>query len=186
MLRREVRWTTSAGKTVRVSTVRLVSLVQRAIAAIHYEVEAIDSPIRVVVQSELVANEPAPQSDPDPRAAAFLGAPLRSEQYLASDVRAVLAHTTKLSGLRIAAAMDHIIDGPDGVQTTSDCSADLARVMITTNLQPGERLQVVKLLGYGWSSRRSAAGGARPGRRSARGGSSHRLGRPPREPACLP
>jgi alpha,alpha-trehalose phosphorylase len=157
VLRRNVQWRTSAGKTVRVSTVRLVSLVQRAVAAIHYEVEDVDSPVRVVVQSELVANEPLPPSDGDPRAAAFLGAPLRSEQFLHSDVRAVLVHATKLSGLRIAAAMDHVIDGPSGTQTTSDCSEDLARLMITANLQPGERLRVVKLLAYSWSSRRSAA-----------------------------
>jgi alpha,alpha-trehalose phosphorylase len=38
----------------------LVSFVQRSIAAICYDVEAIDVPVRVVVQSELVANEQLP------------------------------------------------------------------------------------------------------------------------------
>ena len=32
---------------------------------------------------------------------------------------------------------------------------DLARVTISTELEPGQVLRVVKLLGYGWSSRRS-------------------------------
>ena len=62
VLRRSVRWTIPAGSTVKVSSVRMVSLTQRAIAAINYEVEAADAPIRVVVQSELVANEALPQS----------------------------------------------------------------------------------------------------------------------------
>ena len=42
---------------------------QRAIAAIAYEVEPLDSPARVVVQSELVANEQLPPADGDPRGA---------------------------------------------------------------------------------------------------------------------
>src|SRR6185312_8696629 len=34
--------------------------------------------------------------------------------------------------------------------------ADLGRVTITANLEPGQRLRVVKFLAYGWSSRRSS------------------------------
>jgi alpha,alpha-trehalose phosphorylase len=56
VLRRSVLWTTPDGKTVKISSVRLVSFTQRAIVAISYEVEPIDAPLRVVVQSELVAN----------------------------------------------------------------------------------------------------------------------------------
>src|SRR5213083_1813116 len=40
VLRRSLRWTTPAGRSVRVSSVRMVSFIQRAIAAISYEVEA--------------------------------------------------------------------------------------------------------------------------------------------------
>src|SRR5260221_11521743 len=50
VLRRSVRWTTPAGRTVKVSSVRMVSLTQRAIVAISYEVEPLDAPVRVVVQ----------------------------------------------------------------------------------------------------------------------------------------
>src|SRR5438270_910477 len=55
LLRRSVRWTTPAGRTVKVSSVRMVSFTQRAIVAISYEVEPLETPVRVVVQSELVA-----------------------------------------------------------------------------------------------------------------------------------
>src|SRR5438128_10662036 len=57
VLNRRVEWRSPAGDSVRVSSTRLVSFVQRAAAAILYEVEPIDGPLRVVVQSELVANE---------------------------------------------------------------------------------------------------------------------------------
>ena len=60
-LTREVRWSSPAGKTVKVRSERLVSLTQRAVAAICYEVE-VEDPALIVVQSELVANEQLPTS----------------------------------------------------------------------------------------------------------------------------
>ena len=39
--------------------------------------------------------------------------------------------------------------------TASESEPDLARVTISTELAPGERLTMVKLMAYGWSSRRS-------------------------------
>jgi alpha,alpha-trehalose phosphorylase len=157
VLRRRAEWSTPAGKLVRVSSLRLVSLVQRAVAAILYEVEPLDAPARLVVQSELVANESMPPTDADPRAAAALGAPLRSEHYSDHEGRAVLVHFTERSALRLAAGMDHIVKGPDGTDTATESSPDLARVAVTADVQPGERLRIVKLLAYGWSSRRSTA-----------------------------
>jgi alpha,alpha-trehalose phosphorylase len=157
VLRRDAEWCSPAGKQVRVSSVRLVSLVQRAVAAIAYEVEAVDAPVRVVVQSELVANEPTSPAQADPRTAADLDSPLQSERFSNDGVLAVLVHTTKRSRLRMAAAMDHLIEGPADLQTASESSGDLARVTITAELEPGKRLRVVKLLAYGWSSQRSVA-----------------------------
>src|SRR5438309_7159713 len=45
VLRRRVRWTTPSKRTVKISSVRLVSFTQRAIAAISYEVEPLDAPV---------------------------------------------------------------------------------------------------------------------------------------------
>src|SRR5206468_4188952 len=69
-----------AGAAVRVHSPRVVSFVQRSIAAILYEVEPVDGPLRVVVQSELVANEPGGAVQDDPRAAAVLESPLLCEE----------------------------------------------------------------------------------------------------------
>jgi alpha,alpha-trehalose phosphorylase len=157
VLRRRAEWRSPVGKQVRVSSVRLVSLVQRAVAAVLYEVEPLDAPARLVVQSELVANEPMPAAALDPRAAAELGSVLRSEQFADHDARVVLVHITQRSGLRLAAAMDHVVDGPPGTETATESSEDLGRVTITADVQPGQRLRVLKLLAYGWSSQRSTA-----------------------------
>ena len=117
VLRRRVEWTSPAGRTVQVSSVRLVSFAQRAVAAVLYEVEPLDSVARLVLQSELVANEPMPDSSDDPRTSASVASPLRSEQFFGRDTKVVLVHSTQLSGLRLAAGMDHIVDGPPGTET---------------------------------------------------------------------
>ncbi|HJQ49470.1 MAG TPA: glycosyl hydrolase family 65 protein [Gaiellaceae bacterium] len=156
LLLREVEWTTPAGKTVAIRSTRLVSFVHRAVAAVRYEVEALGDPARIVVQSSLVANEPIPERRDDPRAAAALRAPLESEYHANDGVQVALGHRTRVSGLRVAAALHHVVEGPVETMTESESDPDLARVTVTTELQPGETLTVVKLLGYGWSSRRSA------------------------------
>ena len=155
VLRRDVEWTSPAGQTVVVRSTRLVSFVQRAIAAVCFEVEAVGAPARIVVQSTLVANEPVPEAIDDPRAAAALRSPLVGEYHTAHDVEIALGHRTRVSGLRMAAALDHVVDGPPGTVTSAESEPDLARVAVSTELQPGETLRVVKLLAYGWSSERS-------------------------------
>jgi len=155
VLRREVEWASPTGKVVRIRSTRLVSFVQRAVAAICYEVEVVDRPSRIVVQSTLVANEPVPEQTEDPRAAAALRAPLVGEFHAHHDVEAALGHRTRVSGLRMAAAMDHVFDGPAGSVTEAESEPDLARVTFSTELAPGQTLKVVKLLAYGWSSTRS-------------------------------
>ena len=117
VLRRRVEWRSPAGTAVRVSSTRLVSFVQRSAAAILYEVEPLEGPVRVVVQSELVANEPAPARSADPRAAAALESPLVSEEFFDHALRVVLVHSTRTSKLGMAAGMDHLIDGPEGTDT---------------------------------------------------------------------
>ena len=156
-LERNVEWTSPAGQSVRVRSVRLVSFAQRAIAAIDYQVEPVDGQLRVVVQSELVANEPLPDSTRDPRVADALSAPLVADGQFSRDTYAVLTHHTAASGIRLAAAMDHVVDGPPDTEVTVTAGDDVARLTITTVLQPGQRLRVVKFLGYGWSAERSVA-----------------------------
>jgi len=156
VLTREAEWISPAGQGVRVSSIRLVSLAHRSVAAIRYQVEPLEEAAAVVVQSELVANEPMP-ADPggDPRAGAAVRGALVSEYSADDGLRVTLAHQTKASKLRMAAAMDHVVDGPAGTATQSESSDDLGRATVTAELQPGQGLTVVKFLAYGWSSQRT-------------------------------
>ncbi|MFI9557426.1 glycoside hydrolase family 65 protein [Nonomuraea endophytica] len=155
LLERRVEWESPGGRVVRVRSTRLVSLVQRSVAAICYEVEAVDADLRVVVQSELVANEALPRADDDPRVSAVLEAPLRSEEHSDRAAGAVLVHRTAASGLRLAAAMDHQVEAPPSPHETVECFEDLARYTVTAELKAGERLRLVKYVAYGWSHARS-------------------------------
>ena len=157
-LTRTVLWTSPAGNTVSVKSVRLVSLTQRAIVAINYTVTPVDKPLRLVVLSEIVANEEVPRLAGDPRAAAALATPLVSEYHMAvngKSPRAVLVHATRSSKLRLAAGMSHVISGPERMAVTSESFPDLGRLMVAAVVGAGEELHLEKFLGYGWSSQRS-------------------------------
>ncbi len=155
VLRRNAVWTSPSGDDVEVCSTRLVSFTQRAAAAILYEVRPINRPLHVVVQSELVANEQLPTIFDDPRAAAVLDAPLHPEIHGAHDAEAILVHSTRRSGRRVGAAMDHVVDGPAGVWTGIEGDSVYARFTVTAGLAEGEALRVVTFLAYGWSGRRS-------------------------------
>jgi alpha,alpha-trehalose phosphorylase len=155
VLRRVVEWRTPTGREVRITSTRLVSLSHRSVAAIDYVVEPMDGPTRIVVQSELVANESVPFREDDPRAAAALRHPLVSEAHACQDLRGNLVHSTRKSGLRMAAGMDHLVTGPEGTVIARESEPDLARVTVTTELGSGQSLRLSKFLAYGWSSRRS-------------------------------
>ncbi|MFC7882742.1 glycoside hydrolase family 65 protein [Streptomyces sp. NPDC057376] len=155
VLERTCEWTSPAGTTVRVRSTRLVSLTQRAIAAVSYEVEPVDSRTRVVIQSELVANESLPDPDGDPRTAKALRSPLEPEEDMAVGSRLRLVHRTRRSGLRVAVAADHEVDTPGETTTSSESNEDVARLTITSVLEPGQRLRVRKTVAHGWSGARS-------------------------------
>ena len=158
LLDRQVEWVSPAGQAVKVRTRRMVSLTQRSIVALCYEVEPVGSEARVVVQSELVADEELVQiAKGDPRAAAALSNPLVGEESYAKGTGAHLIHSTRESGIRIGAAMEHVIEAPDGVEVDvrADAVEDWARVSITCKLRPGQVLRVVKIVSYGWSQSRS-------------------------------
>ena len=113
-LRRRTEWVSPTGRRVRIASERLVSFTQRAVAAIHYEVEPLDGELQLVLQSDLLANEPIESGARTTRGwPPSLDAPLVADFAVADDYSAVLAHHTRNSGLRMAAGMDHEVDVDD-------------------------------------------------------------------------
>lgn len=156
-LGRHTEWESPTGRQIRVSTQRLVSFTQRAVAAIHYRVQPLDGPLQLVVQSDLLANQPTVGQSRDPRVAATLNSPLLAEFAAAQQLRAVLVHRTRRSQLRMAAAMDHELAATADGQVITDIQAesDLARLTVAMDVPADGCLELTKFLGYGWSARRS-------------------------------
>jgi alpha,alpha-trehalose phosphorylase len=155
LLSRLVEWRSPGGRTLRVRSTRMVSFAHRAILAVVYEVEPLDGPSEVVVQSELVANEAIPHVAGDPRSAAPSDSPLVPEEHAGRGMAAMLIHRTSGSRLRLAAAMDHVITGSASRQIVTETWPDAARVNTIDRLEPGQTLRLVKLVAYGWSGERS-------------------------------
>ena len=155
VLNRRAEWVSPAGRRVRVCSVRLVSFTQRAVAAICYEVEPVDSQARIVVQSVLLTNEQLPSTEADPRVSATPEDSLSHEYDNASETTVMLVHKTKRSGLRVGAAMEHLIDCPAPTRVESRVLEDRGLVTVATVLRPGQKLRVIKLVAYGWSGGRS-------------------------------
>ncbi|MBO0872521.1 MAG: glycoside hydrolase family 65 protein [Pseudonocardia sp.] len=154
-LTRNTEWESPTGRRVLVRTERLVSFTQRAVVAIRYEVQPLDDDLQLVLQSDLLANEPVEPETGDPRVAAALQSPLAGQFVFADEYGAVLVHQTKRSKLRVAAAMDHQIEAPDGLRTSISAEEDLARLTIAVDVPRGRHLRLTKFLGYGWSRQRS-------------------------------
>jgi alpha,alpha-trehalose phosphorylase len=155
VLRRSVEWESPAGRRVRIRSERLVSFTHKSVAAIRYEVEAVDQPVRITVQSGLAANEEQVKVSDDPRVAAALKDPLIAVAQDTEQHGAVLLHRTRRSEFLMAAGMDHLVDAPGVFEEETDVRPDWARTTVVTRLPPGGRLRIIKFLGYGWSASRS-------------------------------
>jgi alpha,alpha-trehalose phosphorylase len=155
VLERVLDWRSPAGRRLRLRSSRLVSLSRRSLLAIRWSVEPVDQTLRLVAQSELVTNEHTPAQSQDPRVTAAIENALEAVEHGGQGLRAMLLHRTRSSNLHMAAAMDHVITAPDICSTELATFPDWARVTASTQLEPGQQLEITKFVTYGWSSQRS-------------------------------
>ncbi|MFI6821335.1 glycoside hydrolase family 65 protein [Micromonospora sp. NPDC050187] len=145
---RHTEWTSPGGHRVRVRSTRLVSLAHHPVAAVRWEVEALDEPVDVRVCSDLVANQRVPERSDDPRAATVLDEPLVAEYRRSDGPDGVLVHRTGRSGQRVAVAVAHLVEAPDTTATDTGCQADRFRLALSGPLRPGQRLRLTKFAAY--------------------------------------
>jgi alpha,alpha-trehalose phosphorylase len=151
-LTRDVQWRSDYNRAVRVTSRRLVSFNDRSVAAIRYEVEALEQPVRVAIQSNLQANQFDRPVGADPRAGKALGNVLESLLDVSHGERVVLGHRTRRSALSLCAGMDHVIHADSPVSKLTQDEPDLGRVTLSVQLEPGRPVVLDKFLAYHWSS----------------------------------
>jgi alpha,alpha-trehalose phosphorylase len=152
VLSREVEFETARGRRLLIRSRRLASLEHRHLAAMDYEVTALDASVRIALSSELVTHAPEETSDDPRRGKGFAEKVLVPLAARARDHRAVLQLRTRNSGLELACGMDHALDagGPTTVEASAD--GDGAKVVVLAELQPGEPLRLSKYLAYHWAA----------------------------------
>ncbi len=154
-LHREVEWLSPAGRRLRIRTTRMVSFGQRAILAIRYEVEPVGGDARIVLQSELLGNEPLPEPPEEPGATDAVPTTLDREGAAVDGSRACLMYRTRRSGRHLAAAVDHLIQSDAEPLAEMEQLEHSARFTVCADLAAGQRLQLTKFVAYAWSADRS-------------------------------
>jgi len=151
-LHRQAEWTTPRGGRMRLTSTRLVSLAQRSVTAIRYEVQAVDQPAQVVIRSDLIVNGTPPQVDNgDPRVGEALERPFQAGLSHCDDTGGFLVHRTRQSGIGVAAAVDHALELPEGGVVSTQCDDDEVVTTVVAELAPGQSVGLVKVLCHLWA-----------------------------------
>lgn len=158
-LDREIVWETPGGKQVSISSRRLVSYVNRHVAAISYCVTALNAQAFVVLASEMDANQCSGRGDDaDPRLArSFLGRVLHPRASYSKNRRIVLCHGTERSRLSLTCATDHTLETSCPHSFKVAHTADFGQVAFTVEAQPGSPIQLTKYMVYHTSQTASPA-----------------------------
>jgi alpha,alpha-trehalose phosphorylase len=157
-LDREILWETPAGKQVSIISRRLVSFVNRHVAAISYRVTLLNAQAFVVISSEVVTNEPSTRSnEDDPRLAkAFSGRVLHPRTSYSKDRRIVLCHATEESRFTLTCATDNAIESSCPHSYKVAHTADFGQVAFTVEARPSCPIQLTKYMVYHTSRTASA------------------------------
>ena len=148
-LDREILWETASGKLVQIRSQRLVSLSQRHVAAISYEVTILNSAAPVVISSEIVS----PQSrgkdhENDPRRTNLTSNALQYLAGYASDRRIILVHGAERSRMVLSCGIDHrlVCDSPNRFRT--ERTENFGQVAFTIDAKAGHPITLEKYMAY--------------------------------------
>src|SRR5271157_1045793 len=153
-LDREVIWQTPAGKQVHITSRRLVSFANKHVDAISYRVTLLNAAAPLVISSEMAVHRPrANPRGGDPRQArVFEGRTLYPRTGYTRDRRVVLCHGTEKSSLRLACAIDHVMETACAHAHKVFQSEDFGQVAFTVEAQPNCSIQLTKYMVYHTSS----------------------------------
>jgi alpha,alpha-trehalose phosphorylase len=151
VLSREIEWETLRGRRILLRSRRLASLEDRHLAAIDYEVVALDAPVRITISSELMTHAPEATSDDPRRGKGFAEKVLVPLAARAGGARAVLALATRHSGLHLGCGMEHTLETAAPVEVRATAENDGAQVVVLADLAAGEPLRLSKYVAYHWA-----------------------------------
>jgi alpha,alpha-trehalose phosphorylase len=149
-LDRTVVWETPAGKQVMIRSKRLVSLTDRHVAAMLFEVTLLNRPAPIAIASEVVyrtGQETDAQLDPR-QSRSFAGRVLVPTARRAHADRVILAHRTRCSGMSIASGIDHVIESEADVMRRRTDSEDVGKIVFSVEGEPDKPVRLSKFITY--------------------------------------
>ena len=150
VLERSVVYQLSDGRRFRVHSERFVSLAQRHLAAIRYEITALDAPGRLLISSELTTSHgSADEAGTDPRQSRALSLDaLQPDLEREAGVAVTRTYRTRRSGLVVAAGVDHEFDPRTVTHVHTHTGADNSQVVFGIEAGTGQSVTITKWLAY--------------------------------------
>lgn len=157
VLERSLVWRLGDGSRIAIRSTRLVSLVDRHLVCMTYEVEALDRAVSLTVSSELVVPEAdrSPEEALDPRRRRLGQSALDQESSELTDDGVICTFRTKRSGQSLACGMAHRANVDAKYEHSVKQEPNIFRYLLTARVEPGCRLRLEKFLAYHYSSGRS-------------------------------
>ncbi|MGC3995259.1 MAG: glycosyl hydrolase family 65 protein [Propionicimonas sp.] len=159
VLVRELLWRTPGGKLVQLRSRRMVSLAERHLALMDYEITLLDADAPIVVSCEILNRQDgqdefhvpsaAMGAGWDPRRAAQLpGRVLEPVSKWEGGGRAVLGYRVAASGMTLAVAADHSIETTDSYAMRTLVDDDIAKHVYRINGTAGTTTRITKTVSY--------------------------------------
>lgn len=155
---RRLRWRTPGGKLVEITSRRIVSLDDRHLVGIRYELTMLEGSAPVVISSQLrheVDGGFETHDTFDPRQATSMGDVLLPAGDAAAGTRSVLQFRVANSGMTLACAIDHDITSNVEVDVSSMSDPRRGKTVMRFDAEPGTTIVIDKWAAYFTS--RSAA-----------------------------
>ena len=163
VLHREMLWRTPAGKRVKISSRRMVSLTQRHLAVMTFDVTMLDDAAPVAISSQIL-NRQDGEDEYHVRAAALgegiKGDPRRSgrlnHRVLVpqgqhgddENPRVALTYRCAESGMTLACAVDHTIETSNEYSRRVHVEEDTAKLVYRVDALPGQTISITKTVAY--------------------------------------
>lgn len=156
ILRRDLTWSTPAGKHVTLRSTRMVSLEHRHLGVMTLEIE-VDADAPVVVSSQVLNRQDSAALDErrdaasghDPRRAPYFSdRALNARTHVEDGLRIVTGYETSNSGMTMCVGVDHRVETDNACETRTSWSEDLSKVVFTVQAEAGVPIRIEKVFTY--------------------------------------
>ncbi len=161
VLHRSLLWRTPAGKRVRVDSTRMVSMVDRHLAVLTFEVTLLDQDAPVAISSQLLNRQDgedeyhvrsaAMGEGVDPRKAERFNRRVLVPQSIGAEAdsdRMIQGFRCAESKMTIAAAVDHVFETDNVFTSNTHFDPDVARMTYRVQARAGVPIRLVKYAAY--------------------------------------